>query len=314
MLKFIVIRLLQAIPVLLVISTLTFFMVRLAPGDPFMQERQASPEIMQALREYYGLDKPLWEQYLIFHGNLLQGELPPSYVYSNRTVTELIAESFPVSATLGLSSLLIALGLGIPAGIVAAVRKNSLFDYGPMSLSMIGICLPTFVMGPLLQLLFGLQMGWFPVTGWSSPFGGGLFSNFEYRVLPSLTLGLFFAAYIARLTRGGMLEVLSQDYIRTARAKGVSPSAIIWKHALKGGLLPVVSFLGPAFAGIISGSFVIETIFQIPGLGRHFVNSALNRDYSLVQGTVIFYATLIILMNLLVDVVQVMLNPRLRYD
>ena len=303
MAKFILGRILQAIPTLLIIAALTFFMTRMAPGGPFDSEKPIPEEIKKRIEAHYGLDKPLHEQFLLYIGNLLQGDLGPSFKYVGWEVSELIAQAFPVSAQLGLFSLAIALALGLPAGIVAALRKNSPWDYVPMSIAMLGICLPTFVLGPALILLFSTQLGWFSPMGWYS---------MSDIVLPSLTLGLFYAAYIARLTRAGMLETLSQDYVRTARAKGASPSQMVLKHALRGGLLPVVTFLGPAFAGLISGSFIIETIFFIPGLGRFFVTAAFNRDYTMVLGTVLFYATLIILLNLLVDVIQAALDPKSR--
>ena len=369
MLRFILMRLLQAVPVLFIIATLTFFMVRLAPGGPFTEEKTIPKEIQQRIEEHYGLDRPLWEQYLLYfgilakevhkervtfgpdekfkevvvedanstlrvgrsgtvkviqgtgtwharampgevivyqkgkHSGLLLGELGPSFKYPDFTVEELIRRSFPISLQLGLTALVIALALGLPAGIIAALKKNSLLDYLPMSTAMMGICLPTFVMGPLLILIFSSGLGWFSPLGWYT---------WGDMVLPSLTLGLYYAAYIARLTRGGMLEVLNQDFIRTARAKVASERRVVLKLALKGGLLPVISFLGPAFAGLISGSFIIETIFFIPGLGRFFVTAAFNRDYTMVIGTVLFYATLIILLNLLVDIVQAWLNPRTR--
>jgi oligopeptide transport system permease protein len=236
---------------------------------------------------------------------LLFGELGPSFKYIGWDVEDLIRRSFPVSMQLGLCALAIALCIGLPAGIIAALKKNSLLDYIPMSTAMLGICLPTFVMGPLLILIFSSGLGWFSPIGWYT---------WGDMVLPSLTLGLYYAAYVARLTRGGMLEVLNQDFIRTARAKGASETRVILKHSLHGGLLPVVSFLGPAFAGLISGSFVIETIFSIPGLGKFFVTAAFNRDYTMVIGTVLFYATLIILMNLIVDILQAWLNPRTRLE
>ena len=379
MLRFILTRLLQSIPVLFIIATLTFFMVRFAPGDPFTDEKTVPVEIRKKLEEHYGLDRPLWEQYLLYFGfiskevdkqqmifadgnetavyspennkftatvtrkgelvvtnqspgkwhiravpeadrtsenhlweiyrrersGLITGDLGPSFKYVDRSVTELISKSFPVSMQLGLCALAIALCLGLPAGVIAALKKNSLLDYLPMSTAMIGICLPTFVMGPLLIMIFSSGLGWFSPIGWYT---------WGDMVLPSLTLGLYYAAYVARLTRGGMLEVLNQDFIKTARAKGASESRVILKHSLRGGLLPVVSFLGPAFAGLISGSFVIETIFSIPGLGKFFVTAAFNRDYTMVLGTVLFYATLIIVMNLLVDIVQAWLNPRTRVE
>ena len=302
---YVVKRLLQAIPVLLVIATLTFFMVRLAPGGPFDEEKKVPPEIKERIEKHYGLDQPLWKQYLSYMSNLVQGDLGPSFKYAGWTVAELIGSSAPVSLMLGLLAMFIALSIGLPAGLIAALYKNSSTDYLAMSAAMIGICLPTFVMGPLLILGFSSGMGWFAPLGWYT---------WSDMVLPSLTLGLYFAAYIARLTRGGMLEVLSQDFIRTARAKGASERRVMLKHALKGGLLPVVAFIGPAFAGIISGSFIIETIFFIPGLGRFFVTSALNRDYTMVLGTVLFYALLIIVMNIIVDLVQAWLNPRTRLE
>ena len=303
MAKFILGRILQAIPTLLIIAALTFFMTRMAPGGPFDSEKPIPEEIKERIEAHYGLDKPLHEQFFLYISNLLQGDLGPSFKYVGWEASELIAQAFPVSAQLGLCSLAIALALGLPAGIVAALRKNSPWDYVPMSLAMLGICLPTFVLGPALILLFSTQLGWFSPMGWYS---------MSDIVLPSLTLGLFYAAYIARLTRAGMLETLSQDYVRTARAKGASPSQMVLKHALRGGLLPVVTFLGPAFAGLISGSFIIETIFFIPGLGRFFVTAAFNRDYTMVLGTVLFYATLIILLNLVVDVIQAALDPKAR--
>lgn len=304
MFKFIFHRLIQTVVVLFVILTVTFFMVRLAPGGPFSAERKVPAYVLKQLEAYYGLDQPWIVQYGRYLTGVLHADLGPTFT-ETRTVNEIIGDTFPVSVELGLWALLIALSLGLPVGIVAAVKRNTALDYGPMSIAMIGICFPTFVMGPILALVFGIWLGWFSVSGWFTPMD---------RVLPALTLGLVYAAYIARITRGGMLEILNQDFIRTAQSKGVPFATIIFKHALKGGLLPVISFLGPALAGIISGSFVIETIFQIPGLGRQFVMSAFNRDYFLVQGTVLVYATLIILANLGVDVIQVVLNPRLRFE
>jgi oligopeptide transport system permease protein len=303
MVKFIVVRILQAIPTLFVIATLTFFMTRLAPGGPFDSEKNIPAEIKEKLEAHFGLEKPLHEQYFLYLGNLLQGDLGPSFKYMGWEVSELIAKAFPVSAQLGLFSLLIALVLGLPAGVLAALRKNSVYDYCLMTTAMLGICLPTFVMGPLLILLFSSWLGWLPPLGWYS---------FGDMILPSLTLGLFYGAYIARLTRAGMLETLNQDYIRTARAKGASPIRVVLRHAIKGGLLPVVTFLGPAFAGLISGSFIIESIFFIPGLGRFFVTAAFNRDYTMVLGTVLFYACLIIILNLVVDLIQASLDPKSR--
>lgn len=304
MFKFIARRLVQAALVIFVIITVTFFMVRFAPGDPFSAERKMPEHIKERLMAHYGLDEPVMVQYGNYLKQLARGDLGPSFT-ETRSVNQILAASFPVSLELGGWALLIALGIGMPVGIVAAVFRNTLADYVPMSLAMIGICLPTFVLGPILALVFGVWLGWFNVSGWFVP---------ADRVLPALTIGLVYAAVIARITRGGMLEILSQDYIRTAVAKGVPFWRVIVFHTLKGGLLPVISFLGPALAGIISGSFVVETIFQIPGMGREFVSSAFDRDYTLVLGTVILYALLITTANLLVDIVQVILNPRLRFD
>jgi oligopeptide transport system permease protein len=305
MLRFVFRRCVETIPVLIIIATATFFMVRLAPGGPFDAEKNVTPEIRRNLEAHYGMNKPLFFQYLDYMKSLARLDLGPSFKYSNRTVNELIAQSFPVSLELGAYALIIALIIGLIAGILASLRPNSSLDYAASSLSMLGICLPTFVMGPLLILVFALHFRFFNASGWFSPID---------RVLPALTLGGFYAAYVARLARGGMLDILSQDFIRTARAKGASEMRVVTRHALKGGLLPVVSFLGPAIAGIVTGSFVVETIFQVPGLGRFFVTAAFNRDYTMVLGTVLFYATLIIFLNLIVDVVLVWLNPRLKFE
>ena len=303
--KFIFSRILQAIPTLLVIATLTFFMTRFAPGGPFDSEKAIPEEIKVKLESHFGLNLPLFEQYLLYMKNLLKGDLGPSFKYVGWNVSEIIALAFPVSLTLGVCSLIIALVIGLPAGIIAALHKNTIWDYLPMSLAMIGLCLPTFVLGPILILVFSSYLKILPPLGWYS---------WPDLIRPSLTLGLFYAAYIARLTRAGMLETLKQDYIKTARAKGASPSRVIFKHALRGGLLPVVTFLGPAFAGLVSGSFIIESIFFIPGLGKFFITAAFNRDYTMVLGTVLFYATLIIFLNLLVDLLQAILDPKARQE
>lgn len=305
MIRFVARRLLQTIPVLLVIITVTFFMVRFAPGGPFTSEKAVSPEVQHNLEVHYGLDQPLYRQYFIYLGHLLRGDLGPSYKYTNRTVNEIVGDKLPDSLELGAWGLLVALVLGLPLGVLAAVKRNTWVDYVCSSTAMIGMCVPTFVIGPLLVLAFGITLRWFNASGWDYP---------SDRVLPSLVLGFYYAAYIARLTRGGMLDVLNQDFIRTARAKGASETRVILKHALRGGLVPVVSYLGPTVAGILTGSFVIETIFQIPGLGREFVNAATNRDYTLVLGGVILYATFVVAMNLVADVVQVWLNPKLKFE
>lgn len=305
MFRFIARRLLEVIPVLLIIATVTFFMLRAAPGGPFDSEKNMTRENRENIEKHYGFDKPLWQQYLIQLKNLVKGDLGPSYKYPRHSVNDLIADAFPVSLELGLWALLVAMAFGVLSGVIAAVKQNTALDYIPMSLAMMGICVPTFVMGPILVLVFALNNEWFNASGWFFP---------RDRFLPALTLGAYYAAYLARLSRGGMLEILNQDFIRTARAKGASSWRIVTKHALRGGLLPVISFLGPAIAGLLTGSFVVESIFQVPGLGRFFVTSAFNRDYTMVMGTVLFYATLIIFLNMIVDIVQVWLNPKLRFE
>lgn len=306
MLRFIVFRILQAIPVLLLVTTVTFFMIRSAPGGPFDAERAVPPEVLKHLNERYHLDDPLWRQYIDYMGNLLQGDFGPSFKYPTHTVNDLIVAGFPATAELSFYAILFALIIGLTAGIFAALKRNTLQDYIPMSAAMIGICMPTFVLGPILLLVFGIWLGWLPVAGWGQIAGD--------KILPSVTLGFAYAAYIARISRGGMLEVLSQDYIRTAHAKGLSLLRIVFVHALRGGITPVVSFLGPAIAGLLAGSFVVESIFQVPGLGRFYVMAAFNRDYTLILGLTIFFAFLIILFNLLADIVLVWLNPRVRQN
>jgi oligopeptide transport system permease protein len=305
MFRFILSRFLQSLLALFLVITATFFMIRFVPGGPFTQEKAVTPEILRNLEAHYGLNKPLWQQYFDYLGSLSRGDLGPSFKYPNRTVNEIIADKVPVSAELGAIALSLALVLGILLGTFAAVRRNTWIDYVALSFGMAGISIPTFVVGPVLVLLFAIHLGWFNASGWYGP---------ADRVLPALVLGLAYAAPISRLTRGGMLEVLHQDFIRTARAKGASEWRVVTRHALRGGLLPVVSYLGPAVAGILTGSFVIETIFQIPGIGREFVNSAFNRDYTLVLGTVILYAVLIMALNLVVDIVQAWLNPKVRLE
>ncbi len=304
MLKIIFNRFLVSIPVLLIVITVTFFFIRMAPGGPFDSEKAVPPEILENLNEYYNLNKPVFSQYISYLKNLVHGDFGPSFRHSNRTVTEMIITGLPVTFELGIYALLIAIFIGILAGLSAALMPNSIQDYLPMSFAMTGICMPTFLLGPLLVLIFGIWLEWLPVSGWNTLHGD--------KILPSITMGTVYAAYIARLTRGGMLEVMYQDFIRTARAKGLSEIMVISRHALRGGLLPVVSFLGPAIAGLLSGSFVIETIFQIPGLGRFYVKAAFDRDYTMILGTTILYSALIIYFNLFSDVLTKWLDPRLR--
>jgi len=304
MLRFVLSRLLQAIPVIFIVITATFFLVRAAPGGPFDAEKVVLPEVKRALEAQYRLDLPLHEQYFAYLKDLAQGELGPSFKYPGRSVNEILFSGLPVTAELGLYALLIALLIGVTAGVFASLKPNTRQDYIPMSLAMIGICMPSFLLGPLLVLVFGIYLEWLPISGWGAIPGD--------KILPSITLGAAYAAYVARLSRAGMLEILSQDYIRTARAKGLPEWMVVAKHALRGGLIPVVAFLGPAFAGLLAGSFVVETIFQIPGLGRFYVQAAFNRDYTMILGTTVFLSSLIVLFNLMSDVAAAWLNPRLR--
>lgn len=288
---------------LLIIITISFFIQRFAPGSPFSQERDVPAEVLQALEAKYGLDKPLGEQYLQYLGNLLKGDLGLSIKYSNRTVNEIIKISLPKTMQIGFFALLWAVLVGLTAGLIAAVKQNSKWDYTLMTVSMLGISVPPLVSGPLLILIFALGFGWFPTSGWGT---------WKHLVLPSITLGSVYAAYIARLTRGGMLEVIRSNYIRTAQAKGLNERTIILKHALKGGILPVVTFLGPAVAHIMVGSVVVEKIFNTPGMGPYFVDAAFNRDYFLLMGVVIVYALFLLILNFLVDVAYSVIDPRIR--
>ena len=304
MARIILSRLFQGLLTLFVLVTITFFLVRLMPGSPYTSEKALPAHILEELKAYVGLNKPLPVQYLTYLKNLvLEQDLGILLAKDGVKVSEIIRESFPVSALLGVMSIGIALIVGIPAGIIAAVKKNGPLDYACLAAAMTGICLPSFVIGPLLAVFAGLGLKSLNVAGWNSPADW---------IMPALTLGMVNAAYLARLTRGGMLDVLNQDYIRTAKAKGVPGWRIVTRHALRGGLIPAVAYVGPAFAGMISGSFVIETIFQVPGMGQHFVNATTDREYFLIQGLVLFYGFLIVGANLLSDLAQIALNPRLR--
>lgn len=303
MLAFIFKRFLQAIPVLWLIITATFFMIRLAPGGPFHQERPLPPQVLEAIETHYGLRDPLFTQYVRYLKHLMHGELGPSYAHPGHDVTELIEKSFFISIELGLLAWLFSLCIGLPLGIWAAAYQNKLFDRVVVTASTIGLCIPTFVLAPLLILTLALKLGIGNVCGWQS---------IEDRLLPVLALGLVHTAYIIRLTRNGMLNVLNQDFIKTAYSKGLSKKAVLFKHALKGGLNSVIAFTGPQLSALITGSFVIETIFHIPGLGRHFVQGAFNRDYTLILGTTLLYGVIIIGMNLCADLVQFWINPKIR--
>jgi len=307
MLRYSLKRLLGAIPTLLILMTLAFFMMRAAPGGPFDTEKSLPPEIQANLDRKYHLDEPLIQQYGRYLWDLLHGDFGPSFQYKDYSVNELIATGFPVSLRLGLNAIAIALVIGVGLGTLAALRQNSATDYSVMTLAMTGISIPNFVLAPILILIFAVYLGWLPAGGWND----GAFRN---TILPVIGLALPQIAYISRLMRGSMIEVLRSNPIRTARAKGLPERVVILRHALKPALLPVVSFLGPATAAVITGSVVIEQIFGIPGLGRYFVQGALNRDYTLVMGVVVFYGVLIILFNFLVDLVYAMLDPKVRYS
>jgi len=298
-------RLLEIIPVLWAVATLTFFLVRGVPGGPFDREHSQTPEAAQANMSYYGLDKPLFDQYIQYLNNLLHGDLGPSYQHPGWTVNELLAQKVPISAELGLWASLVAIVVGIGVGVLAAVRPRTWSDYVPMSIAMIGICLPTFVLGPILILVFGLKLEWVNVTGWYTA---------SDRLLPSLVLGLFYALYIARLTRGSMLEVRTQDFVRTAYAKGNSSSRVIVIHVLRNALAPVIAYLAPTVAGLITGSFVVESIFQIPGIGRLFVESALAHEYPLLIALTVIFAAVLLICNWVADVIVATLNPKVRLD
>lgn len=306
MLRYTLRRVLGAIPTLLILIALAFFMIRLAPGGPFDAERALLPEIEANLRATYHLDEPLPMQFARYLGGLVQGDFGPSFQYRDYTVTELIMTGFPISLRIGLSAMLVALLFGVTAGSLAALRQNTRTDYSVMAVSMTGISIPNFVMAPMLVLFFAVYLGWLPAGG----FGDGAIRNL---VLPVVSLALPQIAYIARLTRGSMIEVLRSPFIRTARAQGLPRAKIVLRHALKPTLLPVVSYLGPATAAVITGSVVIEQIFGIPGLGRFFVQGALNRDYTLVMGVVVFYGVLIVVANLLVDLAYAWLDPKVKY-
>jgi oligopeptide transport system permease protein len=305
MLRFIGRRLLVAIPTLFLVVTVAFFMMRAAPGSPFDMDRKLAPEILRNVEAKYGMNRPLTEQYVRYLGDVLQGDLGPSLKYKDKSVAEILKENYPVSVILGLSAIIIASIVGVTLGVLAAVRQNRSVDYGVMTLAILGVCVPTFVTAPLLVLLFASTLGWAPSAGWN----GGALPNL---VLPVTVLALPQIAIISRLTRAGMVEVLHSNYVRTARAKGLPERRIVTRHALRAAILPLVSYLGPACAGLLTGSLVVEKIFNLPGLGKFFVISALQRDYTVVMGMVIVYAALILFLNLLADLLYAALDPRVR--
>jgi oligopeptide transport system permease protein len=300
-------RVFGLLPTLLVIVTLSFFVIRLAPGGPFDTEQALPPEIRANLEAAYGLDQPLLVQYGRYLRGVVHGDLGPSFKFKDFSVSELIAAGLPISLTLGLSALLVALLVGIPLGTLAALGHRRAADYGTMGIALLGIALPSFVVAPLLQLAFALKLRWFPVAGWEP--GGS-----RYLVLPLVTLALPVMAHVARLMRGSLLEVLGASYVRTARAKGLGEFAILRRHVLKPALLPVVSYLGPATAFVVTGSLVVETVFGLPGTGRYLVEGAINRDYTLVMGMIVVYAAITLGGNLLADLLYGWLDPRVRHD
>ncbi|MEL6448485.1 MAG: ABC transporter permease subunit [Pseudomonadota bacterium] len=304
MLRYTVSRLLSAIPTLALVLVLAFSLVHAAPGGPFDTERALPPETEARLNAAYGLDQPFWVQFGNYVGGLLRGDFGPSYRYPQSTVGELIADAFPVSATLGLLALVVGAGLGIAIGIVAALRQNSVLDHVLMSVSMTGISVPGFVIAPLAVLLFAVTLRWLPASGLQTP---------AHYVLPVFALALPMLAYVARLMRASLVETLKSQFIRTARSQGLSSRTLVFRYAMKPALIPVVSYLGPAIAAVLTGSVVIEQIFNIPGIGRLFIQGALNRDYTLVMGLVVLYSALLIVMNLIVDLLYAVLDPRVRY-
>lgn len=306
MLRFILRRLIITIPTILVVITITWGLVRLAPGNFYSGEKRIPAAIEKNIREKYGLDSPWYRQYSRSMGHLLQLDFGTSLKYEGQSVNAIIARSFPVSAIIGVLAYLLALLVGVVVGSVAALKQNSRWDYASMTLAMLGISIPNFVLGPILVLIFSLTLYWLPPSRW----GGFPSKNL---VLPVITLSAIYMAYIARLTRAGMLEVLRSDYIRTARSKGLSESQVVIRHALRGGLLPVVSYTGPALAFLLTGTVVVERIFALPGLGNYFIQASLNRDEPLVIGIVAFIAIILLMMNLLVDIAYAYLDPRIRY-
>lgn len=305
MLKFATKRLAIAIPTLLILVTLSFFLMQMAPGSPFTGDFNLPPEILANLEAKYHLDEPLWKQYGYYLWDLLHGDLGPSFKYKDYTVNELVGQSFPVSLTIGMVAFIVTVISGVALGTIAALKQNSWLDYTIMTFSMVGVVLPSFVIAPLLVLLFSVSLQWLPAGGWDN-------GNWQNMVLPVTAMAILYMAAIARIMRSSMIETMNSHFIRTAKAKGLPRHQIILKHALKPSMLPVVSYLGPAFVGIITGSVVIETVFGLPGIGQHFINGALNRDYSLVLGLTIIIGALTILFTAIVDILYGMIDPKIR--
>lgn len=303
--RYIIRRLLLLIPVLFFISVITFSLAHAVPGGPFSREKALPPEVLANLEKYYGLDQPVWKQYVDYMSDIvLHFDFGPTYRSRGRTVNDIFRDDLPVSAQLGLAAMAIALVIGVPLGIVAALKQNTLWDYIGMGLAIVGVSVPAIVLGPLLILIFALALGWFPVAGWGTP---------AKMVMPAFALGLRESAIIARLTRASMLQVIREDYIRTARAKGLAERTVMVRHALKNAFIPVATILGPMFAALVTGTFIVEQIFAIPGLGKYFITSITNRDYPVVMGTILLYAVFLVLANLAVDLTYAFLDPRIRY-
>lgn len=303
--RFILRRVLSMLVVIWVVSTMTFFLMKAIPGGPFTAEKQLPPEILRNLEVRYRLNDPLWKQYVDYLHNLLRFDLGPSFKYEDLTVNDIIRQGFPVSAELGVLALLFALAVGIPTGLISALRQYSFSDYFSMLWALLGVSIPSFLLATLFIYLFGLRLHVLPAGGWGTP---------AHLLLPAVALGMYPTAFIARLTRSSMLEVIRQDYVRTARAKGLAEITVTYRHALKNAVIPVVTYLGPLTAAVLTGSFVVERIFAIPGLGRHFVTSIYNRDYTMILGTTVFYSVFLVAMNLVVDVAYGFIDPRIRFD
>jgi oligopeptide transport system permease protein len=298
-------RLIGAIPTIFIIITAAFFMMRVAPGGPFDQERALEPTVLANINRTFGLDEPLWKQYAIYLGNLAHGDMGPSFVYRDKRVHEILAEGLPISMQLGATALALALAIGATLGTVAALRQNSGTDYAVIAVATFGITVPNFVVAPVLSLVFAVMLGWLPAQGWGSP---------GQMILPVIALALPQVAVIARLVRGSMIEALRSDHVRTARAYGLPARMVVVKHALRAAILPAISYLGPAAAALLTGSIVVEQVFNVPGIGRYFVSGALNRDYTLVMGTVVVVAVFVVIFNIIVDLLYAALDPRVRYD
>jgi ABC-type dipeptide/oligopeptide/nickel transport system permease component len=305
MLRYVIRRVLWLIPVLFFISVITFSLAHAVPGGPFDREHALPPEVVANLTKYYGLDQPVWKQYVKYMSDVvLRFDFGPTYRSRGRRVNEIFADHLPVSAQLGLAGLLLSLFIGVPLGIISALKQNTVWDYAAMALAIIGISVPSIVLGPLLIIVFALGLRWLPVAGWGTP---------AHMILPTVALGLSQSAIIARLTRASMLQVVREDYIRTARAKGLAERAVMVRHALKNAFIPVATILGPLFAFLVTGTFIVEQVFAIPGLGKYFITSITNRDYPVVMGTILLYAIILVLANLAVDITYAFLDPRIRY-